>query len=327
MRLITPEYFKDFKCIGGKCPDNCCIGWEVRVDSETLGKYDALHSGELCASIRRHLRRADGEAVIEMSEDGRCPFLNKDNLCDLIIALGDSHIPEICREHPRYFTPLGDRVFGGVGLSCDAAARLILSESGAHRYIVDECDGFTEEICDEELLERIALKKQIIIDKLCEKEPSFIDKLSFAIEEISPLCELEGERMVMPRKEDLLELHASLEYLDPAFFDRVRSALSCGPRLDRLTEQMEEYLSRICIYLIDRYLPQAAVFGDVLEKLAVILAQTLAIAHLFLSEGAHELEPCVRLAREYSREIEYNEENVAKIEDAAAELLLRAKAE
>lgn len=323
MRLITPEYFKDFKCVGGKCPDNCCIGWEVRADPETLEKYDSINpTGELFTRLCKHLKRGDGEAVIEMSEDGRCPFLNKDNLCDIIITLGESAIPEICREHPRYFVPLGSRVFGGVGLSCDAAARLVFSESGAHRYIVDECDGFAEEICDEELLEQILAKKQIIIDKLCEKESSVKEKLSFAMEKISPLCDC-GEKLTLPDVENLTSVFASFEYLDSAFCYRVMSALSGNFSLDGLTKIQEKYLSRICIYFIDRYLLQAAVFGDVLEKLAVVIVSTVAIACLFIAEGAGDLDSCVRIAREYSREVEYNEENVAKIEDAAEELLLK----
>ena len=31
-----PVYFEDFKCIGGKCEDSCCIGWNIDIDKVTL---------------------------------------------------------------------------------------------------------------------------------------------------------------------------------------------------------------------------------------------------------------------------------------------------
>ena len=32
MKIVTPAYYKDFKCIAGACTDTCCAGWDVDVD-------------------------------------------------------------------------------------------------------------------------------------------------------------------------------------------------------------------------------------------------------------------------------------------------------
>ena len=32
IKMIYPEYVENFKCIGGECEDNCCIGWDIDVD-------------------------------------------------------------------------------------------------------------------------------------------------------------------------------------------------------------------------------------------------------------------------------------------------------
>ena len=34
-----PRYFEEFKCIGGKCEDSCCIGWNIDIDKITFKKY------------------------------------------------------------------------------------------------------------------------------------------------------------------------------------------------------------------------------------------------------------------------------------------------
>ena len=39
MKQIYPSYYTAFRCIGGACGDNCCIGWEIEIDSKTLAAY------------------------------------------------------------------------------------------------------------------------------------------------------------------------------------------------------------------------------------------------------------------------------------------------
>ena len=32
MKLNYPDYFHQFACIAGSCPDSCCKEWDVTVD-------------------------------------------------------------------------------------------------------------------------------------------------------------------------------------------------------------------------------------------------------------------------------------------------------
>ena len=36
IKKIYPRYFEEFKCIGGKCEDSCCIGWNIDIDKITF---------------------------------------------------------------------------------------------------------------------------------------------------------------------------------------------------------------------------------------------------------------------------------------------------
>ncbi len=38
-RVKAMSYIKSFNCIGGRCPDNCCIGWDVDIDKKTYHDY------------------------------------------------------------------------------------------------------------------------------------------------------------------------------------------------------------------------------------------------------------------------------------------------
>ena len=39
MEYVYPDYYRQFTCIGGECPDTCCAGWEIVIDDKTLEKY------------------------------------------------------------------------------------------------------------------------------------------------------------------------------------------------------------------------------------------------------------------------------------------------
>ncbi len=119
MHLFAPTYYKDFKCIANKCQHNCCIGWEIDVDEETLEKYKTVP--EIMKKIS-----FDGTPHFVLGENDRCPFLQNDNLCEIINHHGEQALCQICRDHPRFYSEFDSRTEVGLGLTCEAAAKLIL---------------------------------------------------------------------------------------------------------------------------------------------------------------------------------------------------------
>ena len=116
--MIThyPDYYKEFKCIAGACKHTCCAGWEIDVDKESLQRF--LED----PSIASHI---EGNSIV-LDKDVRCPFLNSDGLCDMILKHGEDYICDICTEHPRFYNNYGDHIEAGLGLVCEEACRLIL---------------------------------------------------------------------------------------------------------------------------------------------------------------------------------------------------------
>ena len=134
MKIIAPDYYADFRCIAGNCRHTCCAGWEVDVDEESLVRFRAVP--EIAAHIDEtdtpHFRLTDGE---------RCPFLNDDGLCDMILRHGENFLCQTCRDHPRFRSFWSDRTELGLGLVCEEAARLILSRPEPMALTVLSDDG------------------------------------------------------------------------------------------------------------------------------------------------------------------------------------------
>lgn len=124
MRLTIPDYYDRFRCIASRCTDNCCIGWEIGIDPAALADYQS-QPGAFGDRLRAAIQPGDPPSFA-LSEAGRCPFLNGENLCDIYLHLGEDHLCAICDQHPRFHNWFGAEKESGLGLSCEEAARLIL---------------------------------------------------------------------------------------------------------------------------------------------------------------------------------------------------------
>ena len=313
MKLVVPRYYADFKCVGGSCSDNCCIGWEIDIDGETREKYFSLDT-PLGERIRKNTATEDGVCHFVMQGE-RCPFLNSENLCDIICEMGDGALCDICREHPRYYTVLDDTVYGGVGLSCEEAARLILTDSLPHEYITLETDGEREE-CDEELCEIFLALREGISEIFGDGKQSMVyikNELSKAVSraqaKVDGMPEIPCEIKDFSHL-DLVDVVEKCELLT----DELPSLLRSAEGLPKRCENINNYLQNLLLYFLDRYLPKAVEDGDFVGKLKLALFSLSAIEHLFCTEKDLTLDRAVYLSKLYSKEIEYNEDNILKIE-------------
>lgn len=101
MRYYYPDYFDSFRCTGGmECPDSCCHIWQITVDKKTLKKYRKV-KGELGRRMCERIDQKTGD-IKPHGKENRCEFLNKDNLCDIVLELGEDYLCDTCHTHPRH---------------------------------------------------------------------------------------------------------------------------------------------------------------------------------------------------------------------------------
>ena len=127
MRELRPAFYDRFACLADRCRHSCCRGWEIDVDEDSARYYRSL-SGALGDELRAALRQENGVRFFALTEAEDCPFLRRDGLCRLYAELGEDALCDICALHPRFFAEVRGYRLSGLGLSCEAATALLLSE-------------------------------------------------------------------------------------------------------------------------------------------------------------------------------------------------------
>ncbi len=148
---IVPAFYPAFRCKAGECRHSCCRGWEIDIDENTLSAYQCL-PGAWGERLRAAIAEEDDTAHFRLTEEENCPFLRPDGLCDVILALGEDALCDICALHPRFYELIGPYELCGLGLSCEAVCELLLDLSHPLTFL---CEETGEELSLPALLSRL----------------------------------------------------------------------------------------------------------------------------------------------------------------------------
>lgn len=167
MILRYPEYYERFSCIAGRCEDTCCAGWEIDIDDDSYQAYMQV-AGEFGDRLRASIKEyslENGDAYerhgFKLSEGKRCSFLREDGLCDLILALGEDALCDVCADTPRNFLEYGGAREISISPSCAEAGRLIFGGSEPVRFLEKETEGEIALKESEEELKLAALVRMV----------------------------------------------------------------------------------------------------------------------------------------------------------------------
>ena len=158
MNVYAPAYYTRFKCTTGRCRHTCCAGWEIDIDDATLAKYNSI-GGNFGERLRNSIDYS-GTPHFMLEEGDKCPFLNDEKLCDIIIRLGEDNICDICRDHPRFRNFWSGRIEIGLGLACESACRLILSDPEPLR--ITRIDGNDDEALNDEEIYLMSVRCELL---------------------------------------------------------------------------------------------------------------------------------------------------------------------
>ena len=125
------DYYDKFECIGSDCEDTCCSGWQVSIDKKTYRKYkhisDQKIRKEVLTNIGPDRQKVTGaEYKIKLKEDGDCPFLNEDKLCNIYKKCGESYLSDTCTVFPRRPTKVFNQSQSALSLACPEVTRLAI---------------------------------------------------------------------------------------------------------------------------------------------------------------------------------------------------------
>lgn len=309
MILTFPTFYRDFKCIANRCTDSCCIGWEIDIDSATYEKYRLMPD-----DFQKNIAVCDGVVHFVLTQNERCPFLQRDGLCKIILEHSEDMLCDICREHPRFYEWYGEYKDAGVGLCCEEAVRLLLESEKALEYETVE----TQEISDDDTPEDICKS----VFELRKSLFSIINDRSLALSERIEKCfsEIGVKDVAVPCSADeffaeCVEIAKEMSPFDELWEKYILhlEALSFQAVKKHINKALSENQIRYeksLSYFVFRHFIKACFDGDLLAhfKLAVIML----IFELLIDCVNDDL---LFNTRYLSKQVEYSEENIDALTD------------
>lgn len=287
MNIYMPDYYNDFKCNPTECKHNCCIGWEIDIDEKTLLKYAKL-TDELGDKIRSSISIGEEGAHFKLNKNDSCPFLNSDNLCDIIINAGEDMLCQICTDHPRYRNYYNDYIELGLGLCCEECGKIILNRKTPSYFLgQEENDSFFK------------LKKKII-DIANSTEKDITEK----IRELLSYSECSYDLLDFDYWKNV---YLELENLDSKWQNILK--LSYSNYSKSSVEEWNLPLSQLLTYFIMRHFTDE----NIKEMVAFSALSVYLIMEIFFSSNDLSMDNLIEISRMYSSEIEYSENNIDEL--------------
>ena len=309
MKIVGPDYYREFICIAQDCRHTCCAGWEIDIDGESYARYQGLEdpAGE---KVRSRISTEGGTPHYCLGEGDRCPFLQENGLCEMILELGEDMLCQICTDHPRFRNYFGHCTEIGLGLCCEAAGALILKRQEPVTLVELGEDSAPEERDEEELT--LLSFRDMLFEIMQDRSCTLDERLA----ELLDTCGGMPERTMAQWAGALL----TLERLDEGWTDCLNRLREENWDEEPLhTEEWERALEQAGVYFLFRHIPAALEDGETASKAAfavfsVRLLRALCAARL-RDHGAVTPEDLVEYARMYSGEVEYSEDNLWQIFD------------
>lgn len=177
MEYIYPDYYKQFHCIAGKCPDTCCAGWQICIDDKTLKKYLRLKG-----SFGNRLKNSiDLEEKSFRRFEGKCPFLNEEKLCDICLEIGEENLCDTCAKYPRHIEEFENVREVSLSVSCPEAARMMLTKKEPVTFVCEEKESGREayETFDFFLYTKLLQIREFLIETAQNRELPLANRMAF----------------------------------------------------------------------------------------------------------------------------------------------------
>lgn len=311
MTEIYPDYYKEFKCIASRCKHSCCEHWEIDIDDETYEKY-CSYDGKLGEKIKNNTQYDNGIHSFVLGENGKCPFLNDKDLCDLIIEKGEDSLCDICREHPRFHNEYQNIRETGLGLCCEEAARIIIERKDPVDYI-----GLIGVQSEDESISYVLNIRNEIFNILHNANLIYMEK-------IEHICSVSSSDTVKIDLEKWAHELLCMEILDVSWIRVLSNAeknahLIFDNGISFPDPDYDIYFSNILEYFLFRYYPEIILGSDMESIIRLCIACTEIIRKLCLlkyaQNGSINVSDVIEMSRMFSSEIEYDDENLNSICD------------
>ena len=179
MQYTVPHYYNKFHCTADQCEDTCCAGWQIMIDERSLKKYRKVKG----AFGNRLFNSIDWKEGSFLQYDGRCAFLDENNLCDICLELGSDMFCKTCRNYPRHIEEFPNVREISLSFSCMEAGKLILGCTSPVRFLTKETerDEAEDETFDYFLYDKLLSVRESAIRILQNREEKMGLRIAMAL--------------------------------------------------------------------------------------------------------------------------------------------------
>ncbi len=341
MKLTKPIFYDRFVCTADKCSDNCCIGWEIDIDSTAMQRFENAE-GDFGERLRSAILKGGDCPVFAFGAGERCALLRDDGLCELILNMGEDALCDICALHPRFFEWYNDEKDAGLGLCCEEVCRLMFESSEPLGFTECEIDEVWEETCSAELYAYLKTARAQLIGILQDREYPLGIRLCIAAAYVAELqelmdngiYELPSAYMTAPNHgwydgtiPALEKLHSDMESIN-AEWDTALARLTSES--ERISNSLPDFISKnaeemwryehIAVYFVYRYLLKSVFDGEAVSKLGFMLSSLIMIMRMdcltYLEKGNISEWDRILNIKLYSKQAEYSDDNRELVYDA-----------
>lgn len=325
MIYIKPDFYDKFKCIASSCTDSCCIGWEIDIDGDTLEKYNTSQTsfGE---KIRKEIIDSeDGSKCFRLAENERCPFLNEQNLCEIIINCGENEICDICKEHPRFYEWFANVTECGLGLSCEEVCRLLIESkkmftltkyNNGEKITLDS----PEDTAETDTYIFLSAFRETLFDCLKDEKVSFCEKTDLIKSKTENFAD---DKISLKSDDELITAYLKTEPIDEKWTEYItaisknyRYYIKSEKEFDQKTNSDMIY-SKILAYIIYRHFIKSVFDGDIAPRIAFCIESVRFIKicdiKTFCENGKVTLRDRINNLKNWSKQIEYSDLNTENL--------------
>jgi lysine-N-methylase len=286
-----------------------------------LAVYGSV-KGEIGDRIRRGIRENGDGACFAMDAAGRCPLLDEKGLCRIISELGEGYLCDICREHPRFYEQIGDRMEMGIGLCCEEACRLLFEEKDPITFITTSVGEMPDMIIlPESGMEIYRLRDEafrLVQDRTLPLRVRMHRLLDFGARVQKQLCgkaapaDLPYDEEIPMAREALFRLMETLEPYDDTWPETVQllEDVSLEVNLDDIDGGFENLM----VYFLYRHFARGVLDGHLAArvKFCAVSVWFICLMNTHCLESTGEFTPWDRIVctKDYSKQVEYSAENM-----------------
>lgn len=340
MLLTKPDFYDSFFCIADKCTDNCCIGWEIDIDEESLSRFEAAQ-GAFGEKLRAAIKYGGECPTFANTAGQRCALLRNDGLCELVLNMGEDALCDICALHPRFFEWFNNEKEAGLGLCCEEVCRLLFANTEPLSFVTEEIDEYEGDDVDAGLYLFLKRAREQIFLVLSDRSASLSDRLlRCAVYSGKVQQELDSGEMRLPapektaveanenrRCETITALLRCLENGEPINDEWTARIRFLSQNARQISAALPEFLQknsfglwqyeRVAAYSVFRYFLKGSYDGEVLPKFGFSAAFTTALAAMdcmtWLENGRFSEINRINNLKLLSKQTEYSDEVIEDI--------------